>query len=67
MDQLPVAELRNYNKRFTKKDDKNTKVEDYREGQHLNSTSPAEQSERIGHNFWFPKSMKVNEEILEIL
>jgi len=37
--------------RFTKEDDKNTEVEDYREGPHLNSTSPAEQSERIGHNF----------------
>ena len=53
--------------RFTKEDDKNTEVEDYREGPHLNSTSPAEQSERIGHNFWFPKAMKVNKDILESL
>ena len=53
--------------RFTKEDDKNTEVEDYREGPHLNSTSPAEQSERIGHNFLFPKSMKVNKDILESL
>jgi len=37
--------------RFTKEDDKNTEVEDYKEGPHLNSTSPAEQSERIGHKF----------------
>jgi len=53
--------------RFTKEDDKNTEVEDYREGPHLNSTSPAEQSERIGHNFLFPKAMKVNKDILESL
>ena len=53
--------------RFTKEDDKNTEVEDYREGPHLNSTCPAEQSERIGHNFLFPKAMKVNKDILEIL
>ena len=53
--------------RFTKEDDKNTEVEDYREGPHLNSTSPAEQSERIGHTFWFPKAMKVNKDILESL
>jgi len=53
--------------RFTKEDDKNTEVEDYREGPHLNSTSPAEQSERISHNFLFPKAMKVNKDILEIL
>ena len=53
--------------RFTKEDDKNTEVEDYIEGPHLNSTSPAEQSERISHNFLFPKAMKVNKDILEIL
>ena len=53
--------------RFTKEDDKNTEVEDYKEGPHLNSTSPAEQSERIGHKFWFPKAMKVNKDILERL
>ena len=53
--------------RFTKEDDKNTEVEDYREGPHLNSTSPAEQSERIGHNFLFPKDMKVNKDIFKSL
>ena len=72
LDQLHVAELRNYNKsctllllRFTKEDDKNTKGEDYREGPHSNPTSAAEQSERISHNFWFPKAIMVNEDILE--
>ena len=53
--------------RFTKEDDKNTEVEDYREGPHLNSTSPAEQSERIGHNFLSPRATKVNKDILESL
>jgi len=53
--------------RFTKEDDKNTEVEDYREGPHLNSTRAAEQSERIGYNFLFPKAMKVNKDILESL
>ena len=37
--------------RLTKEDDKNTKVEDYREGPHSNLTSPAEQSERSSLNF----------------
>ena len=53
--------------RFTKEDDKNTKGEDYREEPHSNPTSPAEQSERSSHDFWFPKVIKVNENILEIL
>ena len=53
--------------RFTKEDDKNTEWEDYREGPHSNPTSAAEQSERISHNFWFPKAIMVNEDILEIL
>ena len=53
--------------RFTKEDGKNTKGEDYKEGPHSNRTSPIEQSERIGHNFWFPKAIKVNEDILESL
>ena len=37
--------------RFTKEDDKNTEGEDYIERSHSNPTSPAEQSERISHNF----------------
>ena len=37
--------------RFTKEDDKNTEGNDYIEGSHSNPTSPAEQSERISHNF----------------
>ena len=49
--------------RFTKEDDKNTEGEDYREGPHSNPSSAAEQSERISHNFWFPKAMVVNEDI----
>ena len=53
--------------RFTKENDKNTKGEDYREGPHSNPTSPAEQFERINHNFWFPKDINVNEDILERL
>ena len=53
--------------RFTNEDNKNTEVEDYKEGPHLNSTSPAEQSERIGHNFLFPKDMKVNKDIFKSL
>ena len=52
--------------RFTKEDDINTK-EDYREGPHSNLTSAPEQSERISHNFLFPKAIMVNEDILEIL
>jgi len=48
--------------RFTMEDDINTK-KDYREGPHSNPTSPAEQSERNSHNFWFPKPIKVNEDI----
>ena len=43
--------------RFTKED----------KGPHSNPTSPAEQSERSIHNFWFPKSIKVNKDILESL
>ena len=66
-DQLHVAELRNYNKRFTKEDNKNTEGEDYREGPHSNLTNVVEQSKRISHNFWFPKAIMVNEDILEIL
>ena len=52
---------------FTKEDDKNTEEEDYRQGPHSNPTSAAEQFERIIRNFWFPKAMMVNEDILEIL
>ena len=36
-------------------------------GPHSNSTSPVEQSDRNSHNFWFPKAIKVNEDILESL
>ena len=53
--------------RFTMEDVKNTKGEDYKEGPHSNPTGPAEQSERSSYNFWFPKSTKVNVEILESL
>ena len=53
--------------KLIKEDDKNKKGEDYREGPHSNPTSPAERSERSSHNFWFPKAIKVSEEILEIL
>ena len=53
--------------RFTKEDGKNTEGEDYREGPHSNQSSAAEQSERISHNFWFPKDIKVNKDILERL
>ena len=66
-DQLHVAKLRNYNNRFTKEDNKNKEGEDYREGPHSNPTNAAEQSKRISHNFWFPKAIMVNEDILEIL
>ena len=37
--------------RFTKEDDKSIQRDDYREGPHSNQISPAEQSERNGHNF----------------
>ena len=53
--------------RFTKEDDKNTQGEDYREGSHSNTTTPTQQFERISHNFLFPKSIKVNKDILERL
>ena len=53
--------------RLIKEDDKNKKGEDYREGPHSNPTSPAAQSERSSHNFWFPKAIKINENILESL
>ena len=52
---------------FTKEDDKNTEGEDYREGPHSNPSSAVEQSERISHNFWFPKAIMVNKDILESL
>ena len=39
--------------------------QEYREEPHSNPTSPAEQFERINHNFWFPKDINVNEDILE--
>ena len=53
--------------RFTKENGKNTQGDDHREEPHSNQTSPAEQSERNIHNFWFPEAMKVNEHILESL
>ena len=53
--------------RLIKEDDKNKKGEDYREGPHSNPTSPAEQSKRSIHNFWFLKAIKINEDILESL
>ena len=53
--------------RFTKENGKNTQGEDYRSEPHSNQASPAEQSERNIHNFWFPEAMKVNEHILESL
>ena len=53
--------------RFTKEYGKNTQGDDHREEPHSNQTSPAEQSKRNIHNFWFPEAMKVNEHILESL
>ena len=53
--------------RFTKQNGKNTQGDEYREEPHSNQTSPAEQSKRNIHNFWFPEAMKVNEHILESL
>ena len=41
--------------------------QEYREEPHSNPTSPAEQFERINLNFWFPKDINVNEDILERL
>ena len=52
---------------FTKQDGKNTKGEEYRERPRSNPTSLAEQSKRSSHNFWFPKGIMVNEDILESL
>lgn len=51
--------------RFTKEDDKNTQGDEYKEEPRSNSSSPAEQSERNNHNFWFPKAMKANGYLLE--
>jgi len=53
--------------RVTKENGKNTQGDDHREEPHSNQTSPAEQSERNIHNFWFPEAMKMNEHILESL
>ncbi|KAL6846392.1 hypothetical protein ACP4OV_023840 [Aristida adscensionis] len=50
-DQLHVVEERNYNKRFTKEDGKDTPRNDYTEGTILEPSSPAEQSERNSCNF----------------
>ena len=51
----------------TKENGKNTQGNDHKEEPHSNQTSPAEQSYRTIHNFWFPEAMKVNEHILESL
>jgi hypothetical protein len=53
--------------RFTKEDDMNTQRVDHREEPSSGQSSVTEPSDRISHNFWFPKAMKAHEDLLEIL
>jgi hypothetical protein len=50
--------------KFAKEDDMNTQRVDYMEGPRSNKYSMTEPSERISHNFWFPKAMEAHEDIL---
>jgi hypothetical protein len=65
MDQLHVAELRSYNKRFTKEEEQNISRTSQQEELCPSQSSAIEPSRRNSHIFWFPKDMKAHKYFLE--
>jgi hypothetical protein len=65
MDQLHVAELRSYNKRFTKEEGQNISKENQQEELCPSQSNATEPSKRNSHIFWFLKAMKAHKYFLE--
>jgi hypothetical protein len=65
MDQLHVAELRSYSKRFAKEEGQNISKANQQEELCLSQSSAIELSRRNSHIFWFPKAMKAHKYFLE--